>query len=461
MKLLLCAAGIPGRGDQDYFQDHFEVGCEVGTIARYCHPSCQPALSRRKSAMLTDHATNLVSERTAPQESPPTTVRQSAPVTDSRPIDGLGTVPTLPNPFRHPLRAIVWIVHSLFGVASLILLLAVVAAIPVVNFLALGYLLEVEGRVARTGKLRFAFPLLDVAPKIGSIVLGGALWIVPLRLLAGAAADAALIDPQGTAAATWQRVNNIAAVVVAMHLCFALARGGSLSCFFRPIKNLRWLWPRLRDGRYWEQAEQSLRELIAALRLKHLFSLGLRGFVGAFAWLVLPTALFAAANRTEGLPIFASIIGGACLVPVFAWLPFLVARYAAQNRLRAMFELREVRQLFCKAPITWLVAVVATFVFALPLYLLKVRLPPSDAMWLVTIVFIVTSFPVKVLTGWAYHRATRKVHPAWFGFRWLARGLIIPLLALYVFLLFFTPFINEHGKAVLFEHHAFLLPVPF
>jgi hypothetical protein len=36
-----------------------------------------------------------------------------------------------------------------------------------------------------------------------------------------------------------------------------------------------------------------------------------------------------------------------------------------------------------------------------------------------------------------------------------------PLVAVYVFLLFFTQFIGQHGKGVLFEHHALLLPVPF
>src|SRR5207245_2420809 len=39
-------------------------------------------------------------------------------------------------------RFMAWLIRSLFGIASLILLLAVVAAIPIVNFLALGYLLE-------------------------------------------------------------------------------------------------------------------------------------------------------------------------------------------------------------------------------------------------------------------------------------------------------------------------------
>jgi hypothetical protein len=27
--------------------------------------------------------------------------------------------------------------------------------------------------------------------------------------------------------------------------------------------------------------------------------------------------------------------------------------------------------------------------------------------------------------------------------------------------LFFTQFIGQHGKGVLFEHHAFLVPAPF
>ena len=91
-----------------------------------------------------------------------------------------------------------WLIKMLFGIASLILLLAVIAAIPVVNLLALGYLLEVEGRLARSGKLRDAFPLIGLAPRLGSIALGIWAWIVPLRLLANVAADARLIDPGST-----------------------------------------------------------------------------------------------------------------------------------------------------------------------------------------------------------------------------------------------------------------------
>ena len=82
-------------------------------------------------------------------------------------------------------------------------------------------------------------------------------------------------------------------------------------------------------------------------------------------------------------------------------------------------------------------------------------------MWGVTLVFIVSIYPARVLAGWVYHRALAKERPAWAGWRWMSRLVMFPLLALYVLILFFTPAIGEHGKGVLFEHHAFLLPVPF
>src|SRR5262249_53323384 len=142
-------------------------------------------------------------------------------------------------------------IRFLFGVASLILLLALIAAIPIVNFLALGYLLEVEGRVARSGRLRDAFPLIDVAPRLGSIALGVWLWIFPLRLLAHAAADARLIDPGSRSDNVLHVLVRGLAVAIGVHVCLALARGGDLGAFFRPIRNARWLRARWRESSYW------------------------------------------------------------------------------------------------------------------------------------------------------------------------------------------------------------------
>lgn len=354
-----------------------------------------------------------------------------------------------------------WTISTLFGIISLILLLAIIAAIPILNFLALGYLLDVEGRVARSGRIRDAFPLLDLAPRLGSIALGIWLWLLPVRWLSTAAADARLIDPGATADRLLHGLLRVAVVVIAVHLCLALARGGRLSCFFRPIKNIRWIWRRWQQGNYWNTATAAVSEFVDGLQFTHHFVLGVKGWVGAMIWLAIPTALFAAANKTEGLPILVTISGGLLLVAVLSWVPFLQARFAAENRFGAMFELREIRRLYKHAPISWFVTLLVTLTLALPMYLFKVALPPQDAMWLITVVFIVSIYPVKVMTGWAYHRAVARDRRAHFLLRapsWLLRT---ALLMFYVFLLFFTQFIGEHGKGVLFEHHAFLLPVPF
>lgn len=376
----------------------------------------------------------------------------------SRPAAEMNSIPV---PWRHPLRSAAWLFRAGFGIVSLIMLLALLAAIPIVNVLVLGYLLEVEGRVARSGRLRQAFPLLGRAPQLGAMVLGTWLWILPLRLLSDTLADARLIDPTSNATRNLGVVLPIAAVLVAVHLILALARGGSLSTFFRPIKNFRWLLARIREGNYLSRAATAIREFIADLQLRHHFWIGIRGLFGAALWLFIPTALFGVVDRTEGGPILVTLFGGFCLLLVFLWLPFLQARFAAEDRFRAFFELGKVRKLFNRAPIAWLVATLVVYTLALPLYLLKIALVPRDAMWFITIVFIASIYPARVITGWAYSRALRAGTDAWFGWRWMSRLLIVPLVGSYVFLLFFTQLIGAHGKGVLFEHHAFLLPVPF
>lgn len=370
-------------------------------------------------------------------------------------------LPPCPRIFQHPLKACAWALRAGFGIVSLVLILAVIAAIPVVNFLALGYLLEVEGRVARTGKLRDAFLLLDVAPRIGSIALGIWLWILPLRMLGAARRDAYFLDPGGNSDQFLEIFSPVAAAMVATHLCLALARGGSLSCFFRPIKNLRWLIKRWKSGDYMTHATAGMQDFFRRLQFRHHFWLGVRGFAGAFIWLVIPTALFASATPGGGARNIFAFIGGIGLMVVFSWLPFLQAGFAMSGRWGAMFDRRTVRHLFRRTPLAWFAATAVVYVLALPLYLPKVYLLPQDAMWVMTIIFIVTIYPARVFTGWVVHRAIHKETHPWFGFRWLSRWLTVPLLGLYVLLVFFTPAISEHGKGVLFEHHALLLPVPF
>jgi len=374
-----------------------------------------------------------------------------------------GRLPLFPHLLRHPLRAIAWIVRAAFGIASLVLMLALLAAVPVVNFATLGYLLEAEGRVARSGRLRSAFPLLGVAPRIGSIALGLWLWLIPLRLLGSAVADAQLIDPRAPATVVLTALKYAAWLGITAHLLLALARGGSVGCFLRPLKNVRWLYGQLRCGTYFDTASREIRNFVAGLRLPHHFWLGLRGFAGALAWLILPTALYAAARHSDGPEVIVTVLGGVLLVFAFAWVPFLQAHFAATNRFSAFGELRTIRRLFGHAPVAWLFAAIVVYVLALPLYLFKIALPPSDAMWFVTLIFVVSIYPARVATGWAYHRAVRRQaagQRSWWITRTFVRLLMLALLASYVFLLFFTQFIGEEGKRELFQQHAFLLPWP-
>ena len=380
------------------------------------------------------------------------------------PDEVVGNIPPFPHLFRHPLKATFWLMRMAFGIACLVLFLAVIAAIPIVNFIALGYLLDVEGRVARTGKIRLAFPLLDIAPRLGTIVIGIGLWLIPLFLLAGAAADARLVDPGGQSDQTLHFLNRVASILIAIHLCLALARGGKFFCFVRPLKNLIWFIKQLRAGGYFERAALNVSDFVASLKLGQNFSLGLRGFLGAFIWLVIPSLMFSAASAPEGGqggPVLITLLGGLSLVIVLGWLPLLQAHFTAENRFRAMFELRTVRRKFKRAPLAWMVALIVIYVLSLPLYLFKVAALPRDAVWGITLIFVATIYPTKLLLGWVYYRSSARTKNAWFGWRWLGRTIVLPLLAVYVFLLFFTQFIGIHGSGVLLEHHVFLLPIPY
>ena len=358
-------------------------------------------------------------------------------------------------------RGLLWLIRTLFGIASLILMLALIAAVPVLNLYSLGYLLAVEGRVARSGRLRDAFPLLELAPRLGVIALGIWAWLVPLRVLSDVAADAHLVDPGSGSDRGLHLLVKTLSVVISVHLCLALARGGSFWTFLRPIKNFHWLRQRFEDHNYWQTAEQQVTQFVRGLQIRHHFWLGLRGFVGAIIWLAPPTLLFSATTKTEGGPLLLTLIGGIWLSVVLSWVPFLQAHLAAEDRFRAMFELRTIRKMYGQAPFSWLFTMLITLTLSLPLYLFKIALPPRDLMWLVTIIFIMSIYPAKVLTGWAYYRAKHRERRSHFVFRWATWLVLQPLLLSYVFLLFFTQFIGKYGKLVLFEHHAFMLPVPF
>jgi hypothetical protein len=145
---------------------------------------------------------------------------------------------------------------------------------------------------------------------------------------------------------------------------------------------------------------------------------------------------------------------------LFLYVPFLQAQLASENRLGAMFEWRRVRELYPHAPIAWFLTLLIVYAMALPLYLFTAVLPPRDMMWLVTPIFVMSIYPARIVTGWAYARAARKMRAgrarSHFVIRHGCRVLMLLTTLAYTLFFFFVRDIGRTGRLVLFEHHAFL-----
>lgn len=381
------------------------------------------------------------------------------------PVDALSQVgPGIFPGVRRPFRSLWWLVKTVTGTACVVLVLAIMAAIPGLHILTLGFLINAQKRVAVSGRIRDGFPLLKIAPRLGILVVFTLLFCIPLRIQASRLSDAlVLLGPQHQQTQRLQTMLLLLQWLVALHLLAAILNGCTVSCFLRPLRNLR----RLLAWRHHEkrqQVTQVLQALLALLSPWQHFVTGLRGFLGAALWLVLPTSLlmsYAAPDRTR--PVFGllSFLGGVLLILVFAWLPWLQVQQAVQGRFMAIFSVRTVRQAIRSAPLAWMLSTVLLYVLTFPLYLGKIRLPPQDALLILTPVFVLLTYPARLVTAWAWHRAAGRAQPA---SRWLhipVRLLMIPLLGLYSFFLLLTPSISELGRNAPFENQAFLGPVPY
>lgn len=373
-----------------------------------------------------------------------------------------GTLPPFPPPLRHPLRALAWLVTVGVGLVSLLMMLAILAALPPLNFLALGVMLEAEGRVARSGRLRDGVPFAGALPRLGTIVVGTWAWLLVVRVVSQAAADAALVDPGGPSARFWGVARPAVAVLVGVHLLAALFDGGSAAAFVRPLRGVRRLLAALRSGSAWGRAAAALAAVVAAIAPVRLAWLGARGFAGALAWLVLPTILFSALrDTTKPAGALVTLVGAALLAVTLAWVPFLQARFAAEGRFAAFREVATVREMWRRAPVVMLLAIVALYGLSLPLSLFKIFAAPRDVVLFLTPIFVVTIYPARLAVGWATHFAAVRPKPRSLFLRVPVGLLFVVGMAAYLFLLFFTPAIDAFGRRTLFDHHALLLPTPF
>jgi hypothetical protein len=123
----------------------------------------------------------------------------------------------------------------LFGLTSVVGCLAVLSAVPLVQFVSLGYLLEASARVARSGKLRQGFIDMPKFARIGSMVFGTWMMLLPLRYLSTLAQDAHLVDPGSSSARAWRVGQLICTALMLGHILLAWYSGGKLRHFFWPF----------------------------------------------------------------------------------------------------------------------------------------------------------------------------------------------------------------------------------
>lgn len=381
-------------------------------------------------------------------EEPPLAMLVAMPVADEIP-----TVMPLP---RGVLGTLAAGAEWCFGVCALFVGLSVLAAIPVGQFLALGYLLEASGRVARSGRLRDGFIGVRTAARFGGVALAAALLWLPLYFLSIQAEAARVISPHHRIARQWEFWLTLLAALVALHGVGALLRGARFRHFFNPL-NVLWVARRALRGGLYAEARDRLWNVVAGLRLPYFFWLGVRGFVGAFVWLVIPLSLLAQGHRVP----LVGILGGLMLAAVVLYVPFLQVRFARDNRLRAFREFRQVRAAFRRAPLAFALALWVHLLFAIPLYVLKIEVIPRDLVFLEGLMFLLLIFPARVLGGWAYARGSRRAAPRHWVWRSSSRLVVIPVVGAYVFVVFLSQHLGWQGIGSLYEQHAFLLPVPF
>jgi hypothetical protein len=399
----------------------------------------------------------------------------------------------------------------LLGAIGLLGLLAMVLSIPVINLLGLGYLLEVSKRTAERRPLREMLVGIDKGRQIGGALVGSWIWLLPIRYLSHVAYESSLIDPSGPIASRWYFARWVVAVLVVAHIAAALMCGGKLRYFFwpliAPVSMLAWLarktagqspfkrlirfgtepWcPGLADdiGRvspikdwflpaiflqkmaqrdFLSQAYFSSVRFVESLRLWYYFRLGLWGFLGTLAWLLVPTLLLAGAtlNQDSVVSVSAGLLGTLIAIPLFAILPIIQTQFSVTGDLRSFLDPRRVLGIVRRAPIWHLCSWIMVVVLSIPFYLLKIETVPEELLWILALVFLMFALPARVIMGWALSRSLKRQVPRpW----WLTVPVCFLMLiasSFYVFVLTTTRYLSWNGALSLFENHTFLLPVPY
>ncbi len=358
-----------------------------------------------------------------------------------------------------------WLLGRMLDLFSLMLLLAVVSAIPIVQLASLGYLLNSAAGLAQGRRWAAAFPGLRLAGRLGTFVLCAALLWLPVWFVTDLAYSAQLLQPNSGVAAAWRVAAFGITFAWVVHVAWAVIRGGRWWHFLwpAPIRFLTQIW----RPSTWRRASDQLYECFARLRFGRLWWLGARGAAGALLWIAVPVSMMIVGQRADDLPPAAlvGLIGAVGMGIVMLYLPFLQIQLAAQNRFSAIFDVRAVRRRFLFAPWAHAVSLMILCLMCIPLYLLRIEAAPAELLWAPSLVFVVFMLPAKLLLGTAMGYADGRHHrrglvKRHWVLRWPARVVALASVSIYVGALYVAQLVAGQGAFVMYFQHAFLVPAP-
>jgi hypothetical protein len=360
------------------------------------------------------------------------------------------------TPFRAFYRFIFWI----FGVTTLVTILALAASLPIVQFVALGYLLEISRRIVKHEKVRAGFWGIQAAARTGGVILGTFLIWLPTYFMSNYYLDATIMLPASERTAQYGWQTTLLMVFTSLVTLWAWARGGLLRHFIWPAP-IRFLKEGL-NRKIYVAAHNRFWEFVSQFPLRTLFIIGFQGFIGTFCWLIIPIGLcIGGMVFPRGINVVCGTIGYIALAIIFMYLPMLQTRFAVEQRLGIFKEIGVVRSMYQRAPLALWISMVSVWLLALPVYLVKIELTPREVVILPAVVFIIFALPTRILLGWAYARALRRETPRMRLSIWLGRLTLIPIVFAYGSIVLASRYTSWYGEWSLLEQHALLIPIPF
>lgn len=356
------------------------------------------------------------------------------------------------------------LIGMIAGFASLVAVLAVVAAIPIAQLASLGYLLLAGANLANRRPWRDSFPGLRLAGKLGTFSLLAAIAWFPVYFITDLGYSAQLLQPGTGIATAWRFGAFLVSGLWLVHVGWAAIRGGRWWHLLwpAPIRFVRQIW----RPSTWARASDHLYELVVSLQFPKLWWLGARAALGALLWIIFPVSLMIIGQRAEdfGPAGLVGFIGATLMTLIMLYLPFLQVQMASSNRFAAIFDIPRVRARFKFAPWGHSISLLLLCALCLPLYLLRIEATPAQLVWAPALVFVFFMLPAKILIGAAMGYGDGRIergHPKrhWIN-RWPARILGLAAVLIYVGALYVAQLVAGQGAYVMYFQHAFLVPAP-